>query len=130
MPSWRGRVWKPYAPCRARTRAPCTSRRTFRPTPTCSSMSGRIERPEAAALVRGDGERYDLARASWKEGIQMQLRLLAGLAIAFVIVRCADETKPTEPATNSPPLSAQGPLNPRLVAQGKTIFRFETYGDE
>jgi hypothetical protein len=60
----------------------------------------------------------------------MQLRKLAGLAIALAILGCGEETKPTEPATSSPPLSAQGPLNPKLVAQGKTIFRFETYGDE
>jgi Cytochrome c len=62
--------------------------------------------------------------------MEMQLRKLAGLAIALAMVGCGDETKPTEPATDSPPLSAQGPLNPRLVAQGKAIFRFETYGDE
>jgi hypothetical protein len=60
----------------------------------------------------------------------MQLRQLAGLAIVVVLIACGDETKPTEPATGTPPLSAEGPLNPRLVAQGKTIFRFETYGDE
>jgi len=60
----------------------------------------------------------------------MRLRQLAGLAIAFVVVGCGDETKPTEPITGSPRLSAEGPLNPRLVAQGKSIFRFETYGDQ
>jgi hypothetical protein len=60
----------------------------------------------------------------------MQLRQLAGLAVAFFMNGCGDETKPTEPATGSPQLSAEGALNPRLVAQGKSIFRFETYGDE
>jgi hypothetical protein len=62
--------------------------------------------------------------------MQMQLRKLAGLVFGFSMIACGDETKPTEPATGSPPFSAQGPLNPRLVAQGKAIFRFETYGDE
>jgi hypothetical protein len=62
--------------------------------------------------------------------MEMQLRNLAGLVIAFATLSCGDEIKPTEPATTSPPLSAQGPLNPRLVAEGRQIFRFDTYGDE
>jgi hypothetical protein len=60
----------------------------------------------------------------------MQLTQLVGLAMVSVLIGCGDETKPTEPATGTPRLSAEGPLNPRLVAQGKVIFRFETYGDE
>lgn len=60
----------------------------------------------------------------------MQLRQLAGLAIALVMVGCGDETRPTEPGTSPPVLTAEGPLNPKLVSQGKAIFRFETYGDE
>ncbi len=63
----------------------------------------------------------------------MKLRTLAGLAAALAVVACGDETKPTEPAIAGPgaPAAAHGsPLNPALVARGKQIFRFETYGDE
>ncbi len=62
----------------------------------------------------------------------MKLRTLAGLAMALVVIACGDETKPTEPGIGAPPPAdaARGPLNPALVAQGKQIFRFETYGDE
>jgi mono/diheme cytochrome c family protein len=52
--------------------------------------------------------------------------------VALVVIACGDETKPTEPGIGVPPPAdaARGPLNPALVAQGKQIFRFETYGDE
>jgi hypothetical protein len=52
-----------------------------------------------------------------------------GLAI-FVMLGCEDANRPTGPSPAGPTLRAQGPLNPALVAQGKTIFRFETFGDE
>jgi hypothetical protein len=55
---------------------------------------------------------------------------LTGLVAALVVAGCEDETRPTEPVTGSQPVASEGPLNPALVAQGKTIFRFETYGDE
>ena len=60
----------------------------------------------------------------------MKLRQLAGLALVLVLIACGDETKPTEPLVGPPMPAARGPLNPALVAQGKQIFRFETYGDE
>ena len=52
------------------------------------------------------------------------------LAITGVAIGCQGDNSPTEPATTGPELAAKGPLNPALVAQGKTIFRLETYGDE
>jgi len=63
----------------------------------------------------------------------IEFRQLAGLALALAVVACEDETKPTEPSLGAPAptaLAARGPLNPGLVAEGKQIFRFETYGDE
>ena len=59
----------------------------------------------------------------------MQLRILRGLALAGALGAC-NEAKPTEPPPSTPVQKAEGPLNPALVAQGKQIFRFETYGDE
>ncbi|MFL5577059.1 MAG: hypothetical protein ACJ79S_13935 [Gemmatimonadaceae bacterium] len=55
--------------------------------------------------------------------------VLAGLALAFGIEACEDE-RPTAPRPPDASLAARGPLNPALVARGKTIFRFDTYGDE
>jgi hypothetical protein len=52
------------------------------------------------------------------------------VAITGVVIGCQGDNNPTEPATTGPELAAKGPLNPALVAQGRTIFRFETYGDE
>jgi hypothetical protein len=62
--------------------------------------------------------------------MEMQLRKLAWLAVVLVTVGCGDETRPTEPGMSTPPAAARSPLNPILVAKGKSIFRFETYGDE
>jgi len=56
--------------------------------------------------------------------------ILVGLAIAAAAVGCSDGNTPTESNPSQPVFEAQGPLNPALVAQGKQIFRFETYGDE
>jgi mono/diheme cytochrome c family protein len=47
------------------------------------------------------------------------LRILVGLAVGLLVVAC-DDDDPTGPA----------PLDPELVAEGKTIFRFDTFGDE
>jgi hypothetical protein len=44
--------------------------------------------------------------------------VLIGLAVALLIVACDDD--PTGP----------GPLDPALVAEGKEVFRFDTFGDE
>src|SRR5438552_942494 len=64
----------------------------------------------------------------------MELRQLAGLALAITVGACGNATKPTEPGVGGASTpgadAARGPLNPALIAQGKQIFRFETYGDE
>jgi len=60
----------------------------------------------------------------------MRFELISGLALAVAVVACGDQPQPTEPASGTPVQAAEGPLNPALVAQGKQIFRFETYGDE
>jgi hypothetical protein len=65
-------------------------------------------------------------RKSWLGSVAA----LVGVAGVLVMIGCEDDTRPTEPTALRPALLAQGPLNPALVAQGKTIFRFETYGDE
>jgi mono/diheme cytochrome c family protein len=62
----------------------------------------------------------------------MQLQKLAAPVMALAILACGDESRPTEPPAlaQAGPDSTVAPLNPALVAQGKQIFRFETYGDE
>ena len=54
--------------------------------------------------------------ASW---LGVALPVLIGVAVAALIVACGDDG-PTGPA----------PLDPELVAEGKEIFRFDTFGDE
>jgi len=49
-----------------------------------------------------------------------RLLVAVGLAIASLIVACDDDDRPTGPE----------PLDPALVAQGKTVFRFDTFGNE
>jgi hypothetical protein len=55
---------------------------------------------------------------------------LAGVAGGLLMIGCEDGTRPTEPTDLRSAGHKQGPLNPALVAQGKTVFRFETYGNE
>jgi hypothetical protein len=45
------------------------------------------------------------------------------VAITGVVIGCQGDNNPTEPAPTGPELAAKGPLNPALVAQGRTIFR-------
>jgi cytochrome c553 len=62
----------------------------------------------------------------------------AGSAVTFALVAlaaaCSDAQSPIEThassvtATNA--IDASAPMNPALVAEGKTIFRFDTFGDE
>jgi cytochrome c553 len=58
------------------------------------------------------------ARARRTRHLAVALPVAAGLTVASLMLGCGDE--PTGP----------GPLDPALVAQGKTIFRFDTFGDE
>lgn len=55
--------------------------------------------------------------------------ILAGLAMASLVGACSDE-KPTAPREVNSSLARPSPLNPALIAQGRTTFRFDTYGDE
>src|SRR5688572_32942426 len=44
------------------------------------------------------------------------------LAAALIVLGCSSGTEPDS--------SGQQPLDPALVAQGREIFRFDTFGDE
>lgn len=61
---------------------------------------------------------YARRKPSVLRGVAMPV--LFGLATALLMVACDGDDGPTDP----------GPLDPALVAQGKTIFRFDTFGDE
>ena len=52
--------------------------------------------------------------------IGLSLSVLIGVTAAALMLACDDDDGPTGP----------DPLDPALVAQGKTIFRFDTFGDE
>ena len=58
-------------------------------------------------------------------------RSLAALAAVMLAAAC-DEPKAHDAVapTVIEPAFARGPQNPALVAEGKTIFRFDTFGDE
>lgn len=54
------------------------------------------------------------------------------VSVAALSVTCSDDV-PDVPATVAPGSRASassGPMNPALIAQGREIFRFDTYGDE
>ncbi|MGE5101203.1 MAG: hypothetical protein ACM3SX_14550, partial [Deltaproteobacteria bacterium] len=51
------------------------------------------------------------------------------IVAAVLLARCRSD-RPTAPATNTAGLTSRGPLNPALIADGRSIFRFDTYGDE
>ena len=50
----------------------------------------------------------------------ISLAIAVGLSVPVLILACEHYKSPTGPE----------PLDPALVAQGKTVFRFDTYGDE
>ncbi|HUF27205.1 MAG TPA: hypothetical protein VMM18_09535 [Gemmatimonadaceae bacterium] len=52
--------------------------------------------------------------------VGVAIPILIGLIVAFTMVACDDDDDPTGPR----------PLDAALVAQGKTVFRFDTFGDE
>jgi hypothetical protein len=54
----------------------------------------------------------------------------AGLATAAIALACEDEAGLMKPSAPGSGAHAEGPLNPALVARGRTIFRFDTYGNE
>ena len=60
---------------------------------------------------------------------------LAALAMAIQVTAVTACEQPiadraVAPPERGPALAVHGPHNPELVAQGKTIFRFDTFGDE
>ena len=55
--------------------------------------------------------------------------ILSAMAVAAAVVACKTD-RPTSPNQGGPASASRGPMNPALIAQGKDIFRFDTYGDE
>ena len=55
--------------------------------------------------------------------------MLSAMAVAAAVVACKTD-RPTAPNPGGPASASRGPMNPALIAQGKDIFRFDTYGDE
>jgi cytochrome c553 len=56
-------------------------------------------------------------------------RVLGVLAIAVSVLMACQDEEPTSPRRPHAEL-ARTPMNPALVAQGREIFRFDTYGNE
>jgi len=61
--------------------------------------------------------------------LSISMPVLAGLTVGFLAAGC-DDSRPTAPDSRAPVLAAEGPLNPSRIADGRGIFRFDTYGDE
>ena len=60
----------------------------------------------------------------------MRISPSAGLLLACTyITACIDREEPTQPVDASKG-SGAAPMSPAMIAQGKTIFRFDTFGDE
>ena len=55
--------------------------------------------------------------------------LLAAMTAAIAITACKDD-RPLAPIPSELARAGLGPANPAFVAQGRDIFRFDTYGDE
>jgi mono/diheme cytochrome c family protein len=61
----------------------------------------------------------------------MLKRMCGLIAAAVCVIGCRDDRPTTPNAAITPAvLASRGPLNPALIASGKKIFRFDTYGDE
>jgi mono/diheme cytochrome c family protein len=59
----------------------------------------------------------------------MLIKSFTLLVAGICLIGCKSE-RPTAPPSDVPAVDSRGPLNPALIASGKTIFRFDTYGDE
>jgi mono/diheme cytochrome c family protein len=60
----------------------------------------------------------------------MRISTSAGLLLACTyITACIDREEPTQPVAASKG-SGASPMSPAMIAQGRTIFRFDTFGDE
>lgn len=58
-------------------------------------------------------------------------RLLCAAFLASLLVAgCGDDSRRAGPVTPEPPVSPQPPDDSELVAQGREVFRFDTFGDE
>src|SRR5215218_10213796 len=66
-----------------------------------------------------------------RRSLRRRVSVLAAVAVGINLAACdqPDASRAVEPAIDHA-LAAQGPQNPALVAEGKTIFRFDTFGDE
>jgi cytochrome c553 len=78
-----------------------------------------------AASVRG------LVRqpASSRRWLAPLLSITAGISIAVLVAACEPDDEPTAPTSASSVRKAEGPLDPNLVARGREIYRFDTFGD-
>jgi mono/diheme cytochrome c family protein len=67
-----------------------------------------------------------------KRSLLLPLKTLVLLALAVELSSCVDQNSGEQFPLGStgPDLAASGPLNPAIVAQGRTIFRFDTFGNE
>ncbi|HJR43612.1 MAG TPA: hypothetical protein VJ812_16065 [Gemmatimonadaceae bacterium] len=61
--------------------------------------------------------------------LRPRLALFAASTMILLALGCRDEL-PTAPQALREARSPAGPQNPGLIAQGKAIFRFDTFGDE
>ena len=61
--------------------------------------------------------------------MKMLKRSGAFTAAVLVIVACKTD-RPVAPLGSTAAQESRGPMNPALIASGKTIFRMDTYGDE
>jgi cytochrome c553 len=59
----------------------------------------------------------------------MPNRIVGVMVTALVVAGCESD-RPTAPREPAVAHASRGPLNPALIASGKTIFRTDTYGDE
>ena len=50
--------------------------------------------------------------------------------LTLLLVACEGDQQPTSPRPPESDFAAHTPLNPAVVAAGRTIFRFDTFGDE
>ena len=55
--------------------------------------------------------------------------ILTAIGLAAVLLACRED-QPTSPRRFDAPVEADAALDPRLVAEGRKIFRFDTFGDE
>jgi cytochrome c553 len=64
-------------------------------------------------------------------GLLSSLSIAAGLGAALLLGACQDR-RPTAPEADAsaPALSRRDPHKPGFIADGRAIFRFDTYGDE